>query len=60
MAFWRAPERLYDEQHELLEWAQLAISVAAKSKAAMARPKSKVKVKAMAKPVAPKGKPLKR
>jgi DNA transformation protein and related proteins len=28
LAFWRAPERLFDEPDELLEWARLALAAA--------------------------------
>jgi DNA transformation protein len=44
LAFWRAPERLFDEPDELLTWARAALAaagrVAAKRKPA-AKPKSK-------------------
>jgi DNA transformation protein and related proteins len=33
MSYWRAPERLYDEPDDMLEWAREAISVAVASKA---------------------------
>ena len=38
MSYWRAPERLYDEPDEMIEWAREAIHVAAKAKMS-ARPK---------------------
>src|SRR6476660_967044 len=28
LAFWRAPERLYDEPDELVEWARIALAAA--------------------------------
>jgi DNA transformation protein len=28
LAFWRAPERLFDEPEELVEWAELALAAA--------------------------------
>ena len=34
MSYWRAPERLYDEPDDMLEWAREAIGVARHSKAA--------------------------
>jgi DNA transformation protein and related proteins len=37
MSYWRAPERLYDEPDDMLEWAREAIRVAAKAK--MSAPK---------------------
>ena len=37
MAYWRAPERLYDEPDEMLEWAREAVGVALKAKK-LARP----------------------
>jgi DNA transformation protein len=53
MSYWRAPERLYDEPDEMLEWAREALTVAARSKkppgtakkkgaVAIRRPKAKV------------------
>ena len=45
LAFWRAPERLFDEPDELLEWARLALAaarrVAAKRERATPRRQSK-------------------
>src|SRR6185503_8954682 len=45
LAFWRAPERLFDAPDELLTWARAALAaagrVAAKRKPAGAKPKSK-------------------
>ena len=45
LAFWRVPERLFDEPDELLTWARAALAaagrVAAKRKPAAAKPKSK-------------------
>jgi DNA transformation protein and related proteins len=38
MSYWRAPERLYDEPDDMIEWAREAIRVAAKAKMS-ARPK---------------------
>jgi DNA transformation protein len=44
LAFWRAPERLFDEPDELLTWARAALAaagrVAAKRKPAAAKPKT--------------------
>lgn len=48
MSYWRAPERLYDEPDDMLDWAREAISVANKAKMS-ARPK-----KSGAKMVAPR------
>jgi DNA transformation protein len=46
LAFWRAPERLFDEPDELLAWAQIAVGaarrVAAKREGAPQRRKSKL------------------
>jgi len=39
LAFWRAPERLYDEPEELVEWARLALAAA--RRVAAKRPKKK-------------------
>jgi DNA transformation protein len=41
MSYWRAPERLYDEPDEMLEWAQEALRVAALSKKSAATGKTK-------------------
>jgi DNA transformation protein len=45
LAFWRAPERLYDEPDELVAWARLALAaarrVSAKRPRPAARPKSR-------------------
>ena len=45
LAFWRAPERLFDEPDELVTWAQAALAaarrVAAKSERTASRRKSK-------------------
>jgi DNA transformation protein and related proteins len=45
LAFWRAPERLFDEPEELLTWARAALGaaarVAAKRKPEMAKRKAK-------------------
>jgi DNA transformation protein and related proteins len=45
LAFWRAPERLFDEPEELLTWARAALAaaarVAAKRKPATAKRKAK-------------------
>ncbi len=49
MSYWRAPERLYDEADDMIEWVREAISVAAKAKMS-ARPKKS----GAAKPVAPR------
>jgi DNA transformation protein and related proteins len=48
MSYWRAPDRLYDDADEMVEWALQAIAVAAASKKS-AKPK-----KSGAKPVAPR------
>ncbi len=37
MSYWRAPERLYDEPDDMLEWAREAIGVARHSQAAARR-----------------------
>jgi DNA transformation protein len=39
LSFWRAPERLYDEPEELVEWARLALAAA--RRVAAKRPKKK-------------------
>ncbi|MFN0217782.1 MAG: TfoX/Sxy family protein [Hyphomicrobium sp.] len=44
MSYWRAPERLYDDHDQMLEWTREALAVArmaAARKAAKARPKLK-------------------
>lgn len=45
LAFWRAPERLFDEADELVAWARLALAAArraaAKRERAAPRPKSR-------------------
>ena len=45
LAFWRVPERLFDEPDELLTWARAALAaagrVAAKRNPAAAKPKSR-------------------
>ena len=38
LAFWRAPERLFDEPDELLEWAKAALGAARRVAAATRRP----------------------
>jgi DNA transformation protein len=47
LAFWRAPERLFDEPDELIAWARAALAaagrVAAKRKPAAPRPRSKTR-----------------
>jgi DNA transformation protein and related proteins len=48
MSYWRAPERLYDEPDDMLEWAREAIGVARHSKLATSTKKSG------AEPVAPR------
>jgi DNA transformation protein and related proteins len=50
MSYWRAPDRLYDEPDDMLEWAREAIQVAASSKA---KKPAKAK-KSGAEPVAPR------
>ena len=37
LSFWRAPERLFDEPDELVAWARLALTAAARVAAARAR-----------------------
>ena len=39
LAFWRAPDRLYDEPEELVAWARLALAAA--RRVAAKRPKTK-------------------
>ena len=34
MAYWRAPDRLFDETDEMLQWARTALGVAAKAEKA--------------------------
>lgn len=52
MSYWRAPERLYDEPDEMLEWAREAISVAAASKAKKpAKPKKSGAAKPLPRPL---------
>lgn len=42
MSYWRAPERLYDDQDEMTAWARTAIAAARKAKAGKpASPKTK-------------------
>jgi DNA transformation protein len=45
LAFWRAPERLFDEPDELIAWARLALSAARRvaAKRAPAEPRSKAR-----------------
>ena len=38
LAFWRAPERLFDEPDELVEWARLALGAARRVSAKRRRP----------------------
>jgi DNA transformation protein len=48
LAFWRAPERLFDEPDELLTWARAALAAAERVAAKRVAPKRK--------PAAPRGK----
>ena len=45
MSYWRAPERLYDEPEEMLEWARDAIGVARSLAALKKRPAAKTGLK---------------
>jgi len=38
LAFWRAPERLFDEPDELVEWARIALAAARRVAAKRGRP----------------------
>ena len=38
LAFWRAPERLFDEPDELVEWARIAMAAARRVAAKRGRP----------------------
>src|SRR5690242_20709014 len=40
LSFWRAPERLFDEPDELVEWARLALGAARRVAAKRAQPGS--------------------
>ena len=40
LSFWRAPERLFDEPDELVEWARIALEAASRV-AAKTKPKSR-------------------
>ncbi|QQS12635.1 MAG: TfoX/Sxy family protein [Rhodospirillales bacterium] len=37
LAFWRAPERLFDDPEELLDWARLALAAARRASAKRTR-----------------------
>lgn len=41
MSYWRAPERLYDEPDEFIEWCRTAIGVARRADAAKAEQKAR-------------------
>lgn len=41
MSYWRAPERLYDEPDEFIEWCRAAIGVARRADAAKAEQKTR-------------------
>jgi DNA transformation protein len=43
LAFWRAPERLYDEPDEFLTWARAALAAARRVAAKRTAPKRKTK-----------------
>jgi len=47
LSFWRAPERLFDEPDELVEWARIALA-AARRVAAKRMPNATSKIKARA------------
>jgi DNA transformation protein and related proteins len=38
LSFWRAPERLFDEPEELVEWARIALAAASRVAAIRGRP----------------------
>jgi DNA transformation protein and related proteins len=44
MSYWRAPERLYDEPDDMLEWAREAVNVAARAKRSAGPKKSGAKI----------------
>ena len=41
MPYWRAPERLYDEPDEFIDWCRAAVAVARRSEAAKAEEKAR-------------------
>lgn len=41
MSYWRAPERLYDEPDEFLDWCRAAVRVARRAEAAKAEDKAR-------------------
>ena len=41
MPYWRAPERLYDEPDEFLDWCRAAVAVARRNEAAKAEEKAR-------------------
>lgn len=45
LAFWRAPERLFDEPGELVDWARLALAAARRVAMTRARPAPRKKSK---------------
>ena len=45
LAFWRAPDRLFDEPDELVAWARLALAAARRVAAKRARPAPRRKAK---------------
>ena len=56
-AYWRIPERLFDETDEFVDWARTAFDAAARMKDANAKPARKPKAAAKA---VPKAKPAKK
>lgn len=42
MSYWHAPERLYDDPDEMVEWARRALGVARSAAAQKAKPKTKL------------------
>jgi DNA transformation protein len=48
LAFWRAPERLFDEPDELVEWARIALKAARRVAAKRGQTVPKAKIKASA------------
>ena len=46
LSFWRAPERLFDEPDEFVEWARIALAAASRVAATRVRTAPKRKIKA--------------
>ena len=49
MSYWRVPDRLFDDNEDMLEWSRLALKVASKAKSSVGNVKKKMKRKNLSK-----------